>query len=492
MQQRVSLLGQALVAGLLVVALALGYWQVLRAGELAAAGGNPRVVEAERRALRGRILDRNGQVLAENRQTPEGNVRVYPAPAAAPVVGYHSTRFGTAGLEARYTDLLRGERSADPVDRLARDLFGLPTPGNDLVLTLDLRLQQAALEQLAGRPGAIVALDPRTGAVLALASAPTFDPNHLAAELERLRNDPSGALLNRAVQGRYTPGSTFKIVTAAAAIDLGLAELDRPFACTQQMELGGLRVDCRNHPHLAQVTFRQAFAWSCNRTFALTGLQLGLPGPLKLADGLQTPPSWEENAALESAPVFEEYARRFGFGRSIPFDLEVASSQLKGANRPWSPALLGQTAFGQGELLVSPLHLALVAGAVANGGVMVQPYLAVEARSPNGHRLPLHEPGTQLSFPVKAETAARLNELLELSVREAYAQKAQIAGVRVAGKTGTAEVGPPGPHAWFVGYAPADRPRIVVAVVLEHAGSGADVATPVGRAILEEGLRLTQ
>jgi peptidoglycan glycosyltransferase len=240
------------------------------------------------------------------------------------------------------------------------------------------------------------------------------------------------------------------------------------------------------------VDFREAFAWSCNRTHALAGLQLGF-GPLALGDDLKRPMEWERQGIEPSAKRLEEYASRFGFGREIPFDLPVALSEVKG-DGDWYPSLLAQTAFGQGEIRATPLLMALSAAAIANGGVVPAPYLGVEARAPNGAVSALNRPGGSIGRVVRPEAAAVLNEMMVLSVDIAYAQQAKIPGVKVAGKTGTAETGPAGttPHSWFIGYAPAENPRVAVAVIMENKGSGSDFATPAAQRVLKAGLDLYQ
>ena len=490
MRSTIERLHTVLLLGFAAIALALGYWQFFRSDELLARPTNPRLTEEEGRIVRGRILDRSGEVLAESKPTENGTARTYAGPAVAHVTGYHSLRYGDTNVEARYADYLRGARSADPLDRLMSSLLHRRTVGSDVVLSVDRRLQQAAFEALGDSRGAVVALDPKTGGVLALVSKPSFDPGEIDRAWENLSRDEGQVLLNRATQSAYTPGSTFKLVTASAVVDLGLVNLDAEFRCTTPMNLGGLNVDCRNHAHVPVVDFREAFAWSCNRTHALAGLQLGF-GPLALGDDLKRPMEWERQSIDPSAKRLEEYASRFGFGKEIPFDLPVAASELKG-NGDWYPSLLAQTAFGQGEIRATPLLMALSAATIANGGVVPTPYLGVEARAPNGAVSALSRPAGSLGRVVRPESAGVLNEMMVLSVDIAYAQQAKIPGVKVAGKTGTAETGPAGttPHSWFIGYAPADNPRVAVAVIMENKGSGSDFATPAAQRVLKAGLDL--
>ncbi|MCC7366894.1 MAG: penicillin-binding protein 2 [Chloroflexi bacterium] len=488
MQRSLERLQLVLLSGFVLIALALGYWQFFRQDDVLARATNPRIAEEARRVVRGKILDRTGKVLAENLPDEDGgNHRTYPVGGMAAVVGYHSGQFGNSGIEAKYDEYLSGTRSADPFERLRDTLYHRPTVGSDVTLTVDARIQQAANDALAGRPGAVVVLDPKTGAVLALASAPTFEPGALDEQWQALLDDPTRPLVNRAVGASYTPGSTFKLVTAAAALDLRLVDPRQKFRCVDPIKIDSLTVDCRNHAHLANVDFREAFAWSCNRTFALTALELGTP-KLQLADGLKAPFPWQD-ALGASANRLEEYARRFMIGRPIPFEIGVEGGQLKGGNA-WYPSLLAQTGFGQGEIATTPLHMALVAAAVANGGNVPAPYLTTEITSPSGAVSTQNRGGGVLGRAFEASTAQTLNEMMVLSVDTAYAKPAAIANVKVGGKTGSAEAGPDGSltHSWFVGYAPADDPRVAIAVIMEHRGSGTDFATPAARSILQRAL----
>lgn len=488
MERGILRLGTALLAGFLVVAVGLGYWQVLAAGALEARPNNPRTAEAEGRALRGRILDRNGVVLAENAEGAAGQRRQYALPALVHVVGYHSARFGNAGIEEAYDRYLRGEQGGSALGRLRDQLLHRAPVGSDLRLTVDAELTRAAAEALGNNAGAAVALDPRSGEVLAMVSKPYFDPNELADRWDALRDDETAPLLPRATEGLYVPGSVFKIVTASAAIDLNAVQVDAAHDCTTDLVVEGFRIQQKNHPQLRRVTFAQDFAWSDNVTFAKTGLALGTGAPINFDDAAPRPYPWEQQGVGSSAQRFLEYAHRFGFAQRIPFDLPVAESRVA-EREEFTPVELAVTAFGQGELEATPLLMALVGATIANAGAMPAPYLVAELRAPNGTVERLHSPGGRLRQVISPTTAGTMNRLMVQSVDEGYARPAQIAGVKVGGKTGTAETGQGRvPHSWFVGYAPADNPRVAVAVIAENRGSGSDVATPAGRRIMEAAL----
>jgi peptidoglycan glycosyltransferase len=476
-----------------VVAIALGYWQVWRAADLAQDPANPRIADERLSQPRGRILDRNGQVLAVSESTPQGTRRRYPDPSMVHTIGFHSDRFGDTNLEAAYDAELRGERSLSPLDRLAQQVFHRsPTP-NDLVLTIDKPTSDVAVEALGTSDGAIVAIDPRSGAVLAMVSKPFFDPNASDAQLARLQSDPAQPLFNRAIQALYVPGSTFKTVTATAALDTNLVDLKQPFMCTTAIKIGAYSVDCKNSQHIPRLTYKQAYAWSSNRVFGLTGLLLGFPMLAPINAWLDDKPPgrypWTEPGASvrPSADVLTDYARRFGFERTIPFDLPIASGQVKKASTEWTPELLVQTAFGQGELQATPMQMALIAATVANGGRVPTPYLAAELRNGSASRQ-LHEPGQFFSIASSSGTADTLSSFMVEGVDNGYAAKAAIPGIKVGGKTGTAEVGDGTSHSWFIGFAPADAPRVAIAVIMEHQGSGSDFATPAAQRVMRAAL----
>ena len=214
--------------------------------------------------------------------------------------------------------------------------------------------------------------------MLALASVPTFDPNSIDRDWERLTQDEGRSLFNRPLQALYTPGSTFKTLVAAAAVDLSVVDLDKKYACTTVIAIGDLKVDCKNHSQLPIVDFYEAFAWSCNRTFALTTLGLGQKGPLDLSDTAQMPYPWERNGIGDSVNKLQDYSRRFGFGQPIPFDLPVETSRLSDPGQEFYPSLLGQTGFGQGQVAATPMQMAQIAATIANRGTVPRPYLVSE------------------------------------------------------------------------------------------------------------------
>jgi peptidoglycan glycosyltransferase len=463
---QIKRLSALVLVSLFLVSLALVYWQLVRAPELSARADNPRRVEFERRIARGRILDRAGVELARTDLVGGVAQRHYPYPSLAPVLGYHSLRYGDGGVEAAFNPELRGDAGLDPATALLTRLYHRPQRGEDVMLSIDLDVQTAADRALGDRAGAIVVLDPHDGAVLALASHPTFDPNSFDADFDRLRADPRDPLLNRATQGRYPPGSTFKTVTLAAALDQGLVRPDDRFDDGDRtLWVEGFPIRCNNNPKgVNQFDLAHAYGYSCNVTFAQLALDLG-------------------------SKKVKDYAGWFMLDREIPFELPVATGQL--ANNPAliDPVLLANTGFGQGELLLTPLHMALIAATVANDGVMPRPHLLTEVRTPDGTVLRRFKP-EPLSTPISPQAARQVRDSMVVAVEDGHARPAAIRGVAVAGKTGTAQVGgDPLPHAWFIGFAPADNPRVAIAVLVEHGGEGSRVAAPLARQVLQAVLR---
>ncbi|MDQ3541161.1 MAG: penicillin-binding protein 2 [Chloroflexota bacterium] len=423
---------------------------------------------------RGQILDRNGNVLAYSEEDGGRFRRQYPEAAATPVVGYYSPlQYGAAGLEAAYDDVLSGEETTSPRGWFEREILGRPQTGGDVRLTLDLGLQQAATDLLGESPGAAVLVDVETGAVLALASAPTIDPNQLVAVDQgetgetsaywaSVTEDPGLPLIPRATLGLYAPGSTFKTVTAAAAIDSGIVEPETVFEDDGDIEIDGRVLIENNRPDnsIDEWTLREGLMWSLNVVYAQVGLQLG-------ADDLRA------------------YAEAFGFDTEIPFSLPSSQSQLAdSADFLEDPNALADTAFGQGQLLISPIHLALIAAAYANDGQMMEPFIVAETRDASGTVIDRTEPAIWRQ-PISADTAQQVRSMMVDAVEAGLIQDAQIPGLRVGGKTGTAELGDDLPHSWFMGFAGDPEARYAVSVVLENGGLGLGSALEIGRELLD-------
>jgi peptidoglycan glycosyltransferase len=467
----------AVVVGCLFVAivLALGWWQVIQAGPLTTDPANPLLLAAERTEPRGRIRDWRGTTLALSARADGELRRRYPRPAAEPVIGYRTLRFGRVGLEATYDRQLVGLDQLGPGDELLRKFRFDPHDPSSLWLSIDIRLQELAARLLGEDRGAVVALEPGTGRVLALASSPTFDPNLLVSPttgqtaMDELRADPSSPLLNRATQGRYPPGSVFKVVTAIAALESGSIVADTRYPDQPGESRNGYRVS----------GFR----------IADPPRDVQLDHPLDLYEAMEVSSNvYFAHVVLDTgASALVREASQLGIGRMPAFDLPTATSQVNGGDGPLDgfadDVELASSAFGQGEVLVTPLQMAVVAGAVANDGVLMAPRLVDRLVSRNGGELRL-EP-QELGRVMSAATAGTVTEAMVRAVEGPfaanYAGGAAVDGVSTAGKSGSAEVGGGRrAHSWFIGFAPADDPAIAVAVVVENAGFGSRRAVPLG------------
>jgi peptidoglycan glycosyltransferase len=485
-------IGSALIRLSIVLALVygglaagLGWWQLVQAQALTIDPANPLSQAAERSAPRGTIYDSQGVVLAQTTGRPRERVREYPHPEVAPIVGYKSLLFGTAGLENTWNTELIGLDQSGAADALLRKFRADPYDPNDLHLSIDLRLQREALSLLGNNRGAVVAIEPSSGRILALATSPTFDPNQLADTatardyLNQLRTNAASPLLDRATQGLYVPGSVFKMVTATAALDSGSITPDttyraQPIQSRQGFDVDGFTIHTSNrtvqldHP----LTFDEATEVSDNVYFAHVALDTG-------ADNL------------------ERWARAYGFGSPIPFDLPTASSQVTSGGGPLSGFAdrveLANAGYGQAKVLVTPLQMALVAATIANDGVLMEPKLVDELVSESGTSAVV-SPQT-LRRVMSTQTASEITDAMVRAVNgpfsPAYAGGARVPGVLTAGKSGSAELGTgQRPHSWFIGFAPADHPQIAVAIVVERAGSGSQRAVPMGGDLMTLYLKL--
>jgi peptidoglycan glycosyltransferase len=467
----------ALAVAFGALAVGAGYWQVWQSAELSSSADDAAVIAASRNVLRGEITDRDGKRLAWNKRDENGEpYRVYASPALSSVIGYSSRQLGDAGLEGRWKAQLTGVISADPLRDLTRKFQVDPSDPQALTTTLVLELQVAAVELLGKNKGAVVMLDPRTGEVLALVSTPAFDASAIAnpatsqATYRKLLDDPRLPLFPRATLGRYIPGSAFKIVTAFAALGSGAVTPATTFEQQPAAEKNGLlvegfRIRDGHHPATGStaIAFRKAIEVSCNIWFALAGLETG----------------GEDLAA---------WAARLGFGAPIPFDLPTAASQVTGGGGRLGGGFadrveLANAAYGQGETLVTPLQMALVAAAVANDGVLMQPHLVLSATGKGGTTTidpaiwrRVAEPG------IAREIGAGMRQAVSGELGRVFTAGASVRGLAVAGKSGTAQLDPgQRNHSWFIGFAPYDDPQVAIAVIVEGSGTaGATVkASPI-------------
>jgi peptidoglycan glycosyltransferase len=447
-----------------VVSADLVYWQIIRAPELAQRPGNPRAAQAQQRIDRGLIVDRHGTVLAKSFPALNGFARQYAVPNLSPLIGYSSARFGQAGIEKSYNDQLSGS-AGDLGQALTELILQQPRVGDTLTLSIDVKLQQVADQALGDAAGAAIVLKPQSGEILAMATKPFFDANRIETDMPQLQNNPAAPLIERATQGLYPPGSTFKIMTTSAVLGNGVAQPDtRVNQSGDTFVVDGFIVRGSNLPRgLSNPTLTQAVQYSCNPCFAQLGLQLG----------------WQR---------FQQAAEGFGIGKPMRFDVPVSTSRLHDQNAELSRVLLANTAYGQGQLTVTPLQMALITAAIANLGPMPQPHLVTRQSTRAGQTMAEFSGGS-LGSPVDSRVAGEVRQMMVTAVEQGSGQLARIPNMLVAGKTGTAETGQgQAPDAWFTSFAPANQPRYVVTVIREHKGEGFDQAAPMAKAILEAAL----
>lgn len=409
---------------------------------------------AEERQERGRFLDRNGVVLADN---AEDGTRVYPqGDLYTHVVGYSSRTYGRTLLESSFNSQLLNLQSGNLTDVIT--MLSTERRGADITLTIDHELQAYAASRLGNQNGAVVALDPKTGEVLALVSNPSFDPNLSALNdsfSDLVEDEENAPFLSRATSGLYAPGSTFKVITAAAALENGLE--DFTFSDTEEeVSFDGTLIRNFGGKTYGEIDLKTAFVKSSNTAFAALGQKLTYAKILKTAEA-------------------------FGFNEEMEFELPVADSSAPQTVK--NPGKLAQTAIGQGDLSVTPLQMATVAATIANNGKRMQPYLVSELTYPNGFTVSYG--AKSAGRAVSESVALTLRDWMKAVVSEGTGTAAK-ANIGIAGKTGTAQnEREDRDHAWFIGFAPADEPNIAVCVLLEYAGqTGGTAAAPIARDIM--------
>ena len=475
---RLALVGTGLMVALVV---ATTYWQAWAAGDLADRQDNQIQRVAQFTIERGRIVAGN-TVLATNRERKVGGrtlyFRRYPSNGlAAHVVGYSTQERARAGLERSRNDyLIAANQNLSTVYRRTIDeLKGATVTGNDLELTLNLRAQGVAMRALGGRCGSVVALEPATGKVLVMASSPTFDQNTIERDFSAIEQitapcKPVAPLYNRATYGLYAPGSTFKVVTLAAALESGRYGQRSQFVDPGYCEVYGRRVNNYDTTRpFGRLDLRTALVNSVNSVFCNIGKDLG-------------------------SRAIVEQSKRFGFYDTPPLetpDNERVASGLYEGGELFDPRLdsdvdAGRFAFGQERLLVTPLQMAMVAAGIANNGLVMEPHVIDRIVSPKGSIVVRPKPD-ELGRAVSARTAATIASMMRDTVEGGTGTAARIPGLVVGGKTGTAETGVAGTNnAWFIAFAGRERPQVAIAVVLEQQnGTGGELAAPIAREVMQ-------
>ena len=461
-----------IVGVILMVALMVNVaWiQVFHAAALRAAPENHRVIAQQLRVQRGLILGFDGSVIAGDRQISGFYYRTYPqGPIASQIVGYDSVRYGQAGIEASMNTYLSGADvgTSGLIDRL----LGRHSPGANVRLTIVPAVQKVAQSALGGQTGAIVALDPRTGAIIAAASAPSFDPATIDTSFAKLARQSSAPLLSRATQGLYPPGSSFKVVTATAGLSLGKVTPTTIFDDTGTYSIYGGKVTNYHGEVFGRHDFTQALTYSINTTFAKVGT---LIGQAALIDQMQ----------------------KYGFYQTPPLELPAGlvypSGRYRGANllspgAAMNPLDVAWAAVGQENVLATPLQMALVAAGVADGGKVMKPYLVQRVTSSTGQTLETASPSVWTTA-CSAAIAQTLNAMMQEVVNAGTGTAAALTGIQVAGKTGTAQRGSSN-VAWFIAFAPAAAPKVAVAVTIANTQyTGGDVAAPLAAQVIKAAL----
>jgi len=451
------------------------YWTVFDAQDLKEQRENKRPLFEAQQIKRGDILAADGSVIA--RSVPRGDgaskqyVRRYPnGPLWGHPIGYNFAELGNSEFEKFHNSELIGENSE--FTSILDEIRGRKQVGHDVLTSLDPVAQQTAVDLLAGRAGSVVAIEPSTGKIKAMVSEPPYDPNRIPEDSSEIFNDPASPIVNRAVQGQYPPGSTFKLVTATAALDSGAIDGDSLINAPPSLNIQGSPLSNDFQQDFGDINVTTALTSSVNTFFAKLGQKVG--------EG-----------------TLYDYMDRFGFDSKPQIDLpddQVAISGVfgeEGLLQPGEGVDIARIAIGQERLLATPIQMAQVASAIANDGKLMKPQIWQEVRDVDGRTLDTMDPSQQ-SDVMSEETAATLTEAMKAVVNEGTGTAAALSGVDVAGKTGTAEVpdqercdGLPN-QAWFVGFAPADDPQIAVAATVECTdGQGGTVAAPIAAGVMQ-------
>ena len=481
MRAQTRKVGIALLIAFLALFAQLNYVQIFAAEDIATNRANIRSLIQQYSIARGDILTRDFERIATSKKTNRRlkYLRTYPGgDLYGHITGFFSIKYGATRIENSFNDELLGESAALTMQDIEDEFLGSGKQGDDVRLTISSRLQQVARAALGSNRGAVVALEPRTGEVLAMWSNPSFDPGPLAEHDGQTQTrywnslnpkSPDTPLLNLATSRGYPPGSTIKVIAAAAALESGRYTARSTFPDPVALDLPQSPRDLMNFTRTTctgggRIDLFYALEISCDTTFGIIGMELH--------DDIR------------------EMATRFGFNEPLPFDIGTEASaypEIGEDNQPFQ----AYSAIGQGDVIATPLQMALVAAGVANGGEVPRPRLVKEVLDPSGEKVEEFEPEV-MDTAMSPDVAETVTEMMVAVVRSGTGTAAQLPGVEVAGKTGTAQTGTgEAPHAWFISFAPADDPEIAVAVIVENGGAygseatGGRVAAPVARAVME-------
>ena len=481
MDRQIRRVGIVLTAAFVVIFLWLNYIQIIAAESITSQPSNARRLLREYSIKRGDILTLDGQVIARSVNTG-GKLkyrRTYPrGDLYGHITGFYSIVYGTSGIERTYNDQLLGEGGVLSMQDIEDRFLGESKQGDRVRLTIHSQLQEAARRALGDQRGAVVALDPQTGEVRAMWSNPSYDPGPLAShQPKQIRRywrslnpgSPESPLVSSATSKSYPPGSTIKVATAAAALENGYTP-QSTFPDPQALELPLTNRTLTNFTRTScvgggRIDLFTALEVSCDTTFAMIGLRI--PDEVR------------------------ETATSFGFNDRLPFDIRTETSDFPQIPDDQAP-FRAYAAIGQGNVRATALQMALVAAGVANGGEVPRPRLVREIIDPTAGIVQRSSPET-IDSAMSPQSARELSEMMVAVVESGTGTAAQMEGTEVAGKTGTAQTGVEGqsPHTWFIAFAPAENPKLAVAVIVEHGGTfgseatGGQVAAPIAKAVLE-------
>ena len=435
------------------------YYDVVKGKEIINDARNPRMSLYENNVLRGDILDKDGNVLAHSVATEEGKQkRQYPYERLyAHVVGYADK--GKSGLESSENFKLQTSDISFK-NKVINEFTGKKDQGNTIRTTLDTNLQQAAYDALGRNKGAIVVMEPDTGKILSMVSKPAYDPNTILEDWEELNQNTEGILVNRATQGQYAPGSTFKVVTSLAYMRQNPDYKNYSYRCRGEIKAGKNEIHCYDGEVHGKVDLADSLAYSCNTSFSNIGLSLDYKG-------------------------FKQTAEDLLFDSKLPCPILYNKSKFN-LKEDDGDAATAMTAFGQGKLQVSPYHMALITSAIANNGILMKPYLVDSVTSADGKTVEKYVPENYKEL-MTAEEAAQLTEYMKGVVDYGTAKTLKGQKFTVAGKTGTSEysVDKQKTHSWFIGFSNVEAPDLALAVVIENSDNTGDVATEVAKDVFQ-------
>ncbi|PRR80600.1 Penicillin-binding protein A [Clostridium liquoris] len=446
------------------------YFEFIVAPKIVSSQYNQRLWDKRNEVLRGTIYDRNMKALAKSTRIDKGSQKrqYVEGPAFAHALGYLDVKYGITGLEKKYDKELISTNVKDTLaDFIKSKGKNGEKCGNNLKTTLDYNLQKKAYELLGDNRGAVVALNPKTGEILAMVSKPSFDPNYLNENWKNINENKERPLLNRATSGLYPPGSTFKTITAVSALENVSGIMDKRINDTGVLEFNSKEsLKNYNGEALGDIGFEEAFIHSSNVYFGNLGIEIG-------------------------NPKLKETAEKFYFNKNIPADGVTIENSRFPTLKSYEKGNIAQSAIGQGTVLTTPMEMALVASTIANDGIMMKPCLVKEVQSSKGEVLQTIKPE-----PIQQVTtngnAKIIKDFMRKVVEEGTGTAAAVENINVCGKTGTADHSDEGsgalPHSWFIGFAPYEDPQIALAVIIEDGGQGGIAAANVASGIFRTAL----